>query len=98
TPASDIYALGATIFYSITGTNIPDFRRRKAGEGLSYFPSGSHPSTEFSHHLAQLLSLNPDKRPLTLPDLGEDTHTNGYTGALRLSEKELLILDMFGSQ
>jgi serine/threonine protein kinase len=98
TPASDIYALGATIFYSITGTNIPDFRRRKAGEDPAYFPNGKHPSTRFSRHLAQLLSLNPDKRPLTLPNLGEDTHTNGYTGALRLSEKELLILDRFDSQ
>jgi nucleoside phosphorylase/serine/threonine protein kinase len=97
TPASDMYALGATMFYGITGDEIKSFRERKKGNDYVSFPDGDHPSTRFANHLKQLLSLNPRER-LSLPDLGEDTLTTGYVGTLRLSDEEVIVVDKFASE
>ena len=97
TPASDIYALGATIFYGITGKEIPTFKKRKANNDISSFPNGRHPSASFSRHLSQLLSLNPQKRTLSIFDLHEDTQASHYAGTLKLSDNEVILVSTFDS-
>jgi serine/threonine protein kinase len=95
TPASDMYAFGATLYYGITGTDIPSFQRRKDDPRvLTEFPSGSHPRFGFANHLKDLLSLEPALRPMD-NDRRTDTVANEYTGTLQISETLLLVCDTF---
>lgn len=97
--ASDMYAFGATIYYGITGCEIPSFQtRRKNPSSLSVFPGGSHPSVQFPQHLERLLSLDPSNRPRAPYHLQLDTIMSGFTGALQVSEDTLLIADHFASE
>lgn len=97
-PASDMYAFGATLYYGITGEEIPPYQiRRKEPESLDY-PSGGHPSVGFPRHLERLLTLDASERPLAPHYLSPDSVGPGYTGTLRLSDKELLAADHFPSE
>jgi len=98
-PASDMYALGATLYYGITGCEVPSFQTRKLNpQSLSSFPDGSWGSVSFSNYLESLLSLDPRERPTSSsfsPQL--DTIAPGYRGTLRVSERVLLKIDQFNS-
>ncbi|MDQ3744245.1 MAG: TIR domain-containing protein [Acidobacteriota bacterium] len=95
--ASDMYAFGATLYYGITGHEIPSFQARRAGEEPKDFPSGGHSSRLFSHHLRNLLSLDPTER-LTDPNLLQmDSVSEGYTGTLKISNTVLLVANHFAT-
>jgi hypothetical protein len=92
--ASDMYALGATIYYAITGQEVPDFAMRRLTPGaLGGLPNGDHPSYGFSRHLAQLLALDESERPRSLSVLPRDTQSPHYSGTLRISPTQILITD-----
>lgn len=92
TPASDLYAFGATIYYAIEGREIPPFARRRAEpSSLGPIPSGHHSSRQFERYLPELLSLDPPKRALRW--LQPDTWQPTYSGALSLSRDQILITD-----
>jgi serine/threonine protein kinase len=93
-PASDMYALGATLYYGITGREVPSFQTRKLNpKSLSCFPDGKCGSLEFSNYLERLLSLDPRERPASSHRLWPDTTAPGYTGTLWISENVLLKID-----
>jgi serine/threonine protein kinase len=98
TAASDMYAFGATLYYSITGKELPPFRERKAKPVTpAVFPRGGHPSYSFPRHLELLVALNASERPSTPTVLGSDTVTQGYTGTLRVGEGLFLLCDHYSS-
>ena len=97
-PASDMYALGATLFYCISGEEVPLYRQRQKNPNLpAAYPKGGHSSVHFPLHLEQLLSLDPDQRPTADVQLGSDTVAEGFTGALRISDDVLLLCNHFDS-
>lgn len=97
-PASDMYAFGATLYYGITGREIPPFRvRYKDPESLDY-PSGGHPSVGFPHYLERLLAFDAGERPAAPYSLSPDSVAPGYTGTLQLSDKEFLAADHFNTE
>lgn len=97
-PASDMYALGATIYYCITGEELPSYRQRQKNPDLpARFPSGGHPSVRFADHLERLVSLDPDQRPKADVRLHGDTVAEGFTGVLRVSDDVLLLCNHFDS-
>jgi hypothetical protein len=98
-PASDMYAFGATLYYAITGREIPSYEARRSDPRLlSEFPSGGHSSRDFPRHLESLLSLDPSERGLAPLRLHTDTVSPAYTGTLRLSDSLFLIADVFSSE
>lgn len=98
-PASDMYAFGATMYYGITGREVPSFQTRKLNpKSLTDYPTGDSQSMNFSDYLASLLSLDPRRRQAPSYEPDRDTHHPQYTGTLRVSETVLLKIDMFQSQ
>jgi len=98
TPASDMYALGATLYFGITGREVPTFELRKAGpDPLVDFPQGDHPSVAFAGHLANLLALDP-KRRVNIPSrLHRNTISNEYTGMLQIAPDAFILIYSWGS-
>jgi serine/threonine protein kinase len=104
TPETDLYALGATIYYGITGTQIPSFQtRRLMPHLLSTYPNGGSASRYFSEYLQHLLSLNPAERQYmrkrlderevkvqTVLDDGHDSVRALYYGTLPVSGTDFL--------
>ncbi len=98
TANTDLYALGATIYYGITGTQIPSFQtRRLVPHLLSHYPDGGSSSKYFSDYLSHLLSRNPAQRQFVQQrgvqiafDNGHDSVVPEYFGTLPLSEIDFL--------
>ncbi|WP_437854606.1 phosphorylase family protein [Sorangium sp. So ce363] len=97
--ASDLYALGATIYYGITGREIPPASRRLFDPvALGPMPNGRHSSRDFPDMLGQLLSIDPEKRPRSLWCDPNTVRASG-TGLLRLSDgAEVLVINVFPSK
>jgi serine/threonine protein kinase len=86
-PESDLYAYGATIYYGITGTEVPAFQTRRLMPGaLTVYPEGGHTGRNFPGYLRQLLSLNPADRSGADPDMRQDTVAPFYQGTLQVSK------------
>jgi len=98
-PASDLYAYGATLYFGITGNEIPSFQTRKLDpKSLSDFPHGWHHSSDFPAYLRGLLSLDPSKRPNLSRWLPEASVPELYTGTLRISKTTLLAINTFAQE
>jgi serine/threonine protein kinase len=98
-PASDLYAFGATIFFGITGREVPSYQSRLADpELLAEFPSGGHSAINFPAHLRDLLSLNPPQRPSDSSRLQYGTTSYGYAGTLHIPDHTFLTADFFRSE
>jgi len=94
---SDLYALGATIFYGICGVPPPGYLERAAsGRDLTLSRPSCHSSRYFNDYLFGLLSLIPDERPI-IPDLPESTVESGYCGFIVLGDA-ILCVDQFASE
>lgn len=93
TAASDMYALGATMYYAVTGREVPPFSRRVRDPGaLGELPSAEHSSFDFSDYLGRLLSIAPERRPRSALKLLLGTKVGGYSGVLRLSTQTFLLI------
>lgn len=92
TAASDLYAYGATLYYGITGNDIPNFQTRRLNpRSLSSYPSGDHTARGFSKYLENLLSLEPSRRPSGgFWEVNYDTLAPNYAGTLEVSRTVLL--------
>ncbi len=94
--ASDMYALGATVYFGITGHNLPE--GLEEGELPDDFPfdfsSHRHRSGKFGAHLAALLSPRADVRPLSSSaPLSPSSTVGGYCGALRVGPNSFIVSD-----
>jgi hypothetical protein len=97
-PESDLYAYGATVYYGITGKEIPGFQtRRLIPDALTVYPGGGHPARYFPDYLRQLLSLDPHDRSNAYLDNQRDTVTPRYEGTLRVSKGVFLRCSTFDS-
>jgi serine/threonine protein kinase len=94
--ASDIYALGASVFYGITGTDIPSLlERSRDPDCLGSLPDGGHPSVDFPEFLAEMLSLEGSERP-SHDWTSASSAVPCFTGALLLKNpRGVLTIDMF---
>jgi len=98
TTASDMYALGATLYFGITGREIPAFADRRAGRDISSYPDGSHDSVSFATHLRRLLALAPEARPSANQTLDVNTVASGYTGTMQVGAQEFVLIDQFATR
>ncbi len=89
-PESDMYAYGATLFYGITGTEIPSYQtRRLMPDALTLYPGGGHTMSDFPDYLKRLLSLNPAERSFS-KSYRSDSVACSYEGTLQVSKTVFL--------
>jgi hypothetical protein len=89
-----MYALGATLYYGITGEHVPGTAQRHAdAQAISRYPGGRHGSLAFQSHLEALLALAPHKRPPAKTKLDPDSQSVGYTGTVRLDDHNYILVD-----
>jgi serine/threonine protein kinase len=96
--ASDIYAFGATLYFGITGKELPAYRERIRTSLPTEFPHGGHSSREFPQHLRRLVALDTIDRPNAPTRIQCDTVTVGYTGTMLIGDNLFLLCDHFDSE
>jgi serine/threonine protein kinase len=96
--SSDIYALGATLFFGITGADVPKSIDANAQAEIreELEQRARHPAVDFGSYVATMLAPDPRHRPTSEPDLQYGTITPGYCGTLQLGADAFLISDMDG--
>jgi serine/threonine protein kinase len=96
--SSDIYALGATLFFGITGADVPKSIDANAQAAIreELEQRARHPAVDFGSYVASMLSQDPRHRPTSEPELQYGTITPGYCGTLQLGADAFLISDMDG--
>jgi hypothetical protein len=98
-PASDIYALGATIHHGILGKEIPEAAARVRDPAcLGELPDGKHASIEFPEFLREMLDLDPAARP-RFNWLQKNSVVAQFTGAMLLKNpRAVLLCDRFADR
>jgi serine/threonine protein kinase len=90
--ASDMYALGATLYFGITGSHVPE--RTGGGEPMTSLVDGYHlhSSVGFVDYLEALLSSDPARRPLASDaGLTQNTVFPEYCATLRASQDRFIL-------
>jgi serine/threonine protein kinase len=91
--ASDFYAFGATLFYLITGAEVPSYRDRTS-ETIRLHPVNTRTGQSFDGVLESLLSRDPSARRLDMFGL-RSSMGPGDCGTLALSDGSFLIANTF---
>src|SRR5262249_45276599 len=94
-PASDLYALGTTIHFAVTGEELPPYRKRD-GDAIDLHPvTHGHPSRGFDEALVELLRCDPSLRGFSV-HFDDLSRSRDDYGTMALSEDRLLICSNFG--
>jgi serine/threonine protein kinase len=92
---SDTYAFGATLFYAITGQELPSYTRRLKDPTHIPFPKGGSRWASFPEYLESLVSFDPGSRPRPHRKLPQDSYSPGWTGTVALDNDTFLWCDLF---
>jgi len=93
TTASDIYALGATMYFGATGEDPPSALDRRVN------PTAELPPVEplyLEKYLKGALALDPAERPFATSRLRTGSVVPGFAGVLRADHDRYLLVDQFG--
>jgi serine/threonine protein kinase len=95
-PATDMYALGATMYFAMTGREIPTAQNRQmSGRADVVMPDARFPTSDIADEVHRLLALAPADRPPAGATIDWSTIGSEYCGTLEVADDAFVITDSF---
>jgi hypothetical protein len=95
-PASDMFAFGATLYYAMAGHEPPPVPVDQAT--VSPAPPDSHGGYFISRHVTKLMASSPHDRPRADEQVREGSLISAYCGKLDLGNETYLVMNTFESE